>query len=571
MSNSRSTKMKRFISLFLTLLISLSLVSFLGKGISVGATQISSFNDIYPYLPKYENDLLITVEEYGILNGVTSTTFCPDDYITRADTIVAFCRVFNADISEHSGDPNPFTDVPSNKYYANYIKWAYYEGIISGTSPTTFSPTTPIQRRALCLVFYRFANKFSVTLSDNGDTTYQYMDDSSIGNTYKTAVYRLYRAGMIDGGVNQYFYPTDSMKRIYFCAFLYRYYAPETPEKPSDLWVVYHTDHVLSVYCTAVACDEYEFRLNNGTWHSPLANQNAYAFTGLQAAHTYTIYVRAKKYLTNSHIYSKIYSEDFTTDYSYEAELVNYFDKGYYKGYGESQSSSINSIDSYSDAVAQRYKDLFGLNLSFESAEYYPSQLDTCKGTVTTSNVSSPCVHTLSRHDFLFKRSGDTYTPISTHFKNYVSSNGTPGSYKLANAYWSNHSTYYYSDLTDHNRSCNYSSFYLYIYGLFSNSERTRNSEGVLMHEFNHFIGAIDHYHEKVNSNDITTCKRRIENGGNGYCSCQECNSTNGTIYRPSTCIMNVSRQDISSPTIICGFCFADIQAHLENYNKIID
>jgi len=570
MINSRPTKKIRIISMLLMLLISVSLVSFLGKMIPVGATQISSFTDIYPYLPKYENALLITVEEYGILNGVTSTTFCPANYITRADTIVALCRVFNADISEHSGDPNPFLDVPSNKYYTNYVKWAYYEGIINGTSPTTFNPTTPIERRALCLVFYRFANKFSVTLSDNGDTTYQYMDDSSIGNIYKTAVYRLYRAGMIDGGANQYFHPTDPMKRIYFCAFLYRYYSPETPDKPNDLWVTYHTDHNLSVFCTAVTCDEYEFRLNNGTWHSPLANQNAYAFSGLEPAHTYKISVRAKKYLTNSHIYSEIYDESFTTDFSYEAELVNYFDKGYYKGYGESQSSSINAIDSYSYDLSQRYKELFGLELSY-NAEYYPSQLDICKGTVTTSNISSECSHTLTRHDFLFKRSGDTNLPISSHFINYAASNGTPGSYKLANAYWSNHSTYYYSDLTNHNRSCKYSSFYLYIYGLFSNTERTTKSEAVLMHEFNHFIGAIDHYHERINPNDPSSCIRKVENGGNGYCSNQTCNSINGTVYRPSTCIMNSTNQNISSPTIICNSCYADIKAHLENHNRIID
>lgn len=41
---------------------------------------------------------------------------------------------------------SPFTDVPSNAYYAEAVAWAVQKKITSGTTPTTFTPGNPCHR-----------------------------------------------------------------------------------------------------------------------------------------------------------------------------------------------------------------------------------------------------------------------------------------------------------------------------------------------------------------------------------------------------------------------------------------
>jgi len=88
-----------------------------------------------------------------------------------------------------------------------------------------------------------------------------------------------------------------------------------------------------------------------------------------------------------------------------------------------------------------------------------------------------------------------------------------------------------------------------------------------LMHELNHQFEANDHYHEAPSG--MSSCMRIAKIGGSGFCSNALCNKNNGTINRPDTCIMNNSRQDISSSNIICGTlnsgCKGNIMSHLRS------
>ena len=52
--------------------------------------------------------------------------------------------------------PTPFVDVQSNKFYAEPVKWAYENGITSGTDKTHFSPDRPITRGEAVTMLYRY-------------------------------------------------------------------------------------------------------------------------------------------------------------------------------------------------------------------------------------------------------------------------------------------------------------------------------------------------------------------------------------------------------------------------------
>jgi len=226
---------------------------------------------------------------------------------------------------------------------------------------------------------------------------------------------------------------------------------------------------------------------------------------------------------------------------AYFAEVCNYFDAGYSVYHYETSAVSSGMIDGYMDAIADRYYELFGLTLLYDSASYYQSPIDICKGTVTLSNINTECTHGHTERD-----------NVITSFKNSFS-----GGDATTNVLWSCHaitSTATNGDI-NYNRSCS-SGDAVFMLDRTNNSDRTLNATGILMHELNHQYGAQDHYHELTDKNDYNSCKFKSV--------CSVC----GDNPRPPSCIMYQSRIDISNPDVICSACQNDILTHLNDHHK---
>ena len=235
------------------------------------------------------------------------------------------------------------------------------------------------------------------------------------------------------------------------------------------------------------------------------------------------------------------------TKIQYSATIYNYYDKGYYVRYGETETTSASKINSYIDAVSKQYLMLLGLEIVAPTAKYYESAIDTCKATVNSSNINTLCSHT-EPHTILFNSTNS----VSNHFNNNTS---PPGSDIITKAYWSGHRIRTYPNIEEYNR-CYSSGASIYMLELSSSSVRDRDAMGILMHELNHQYGAPDHYHEIL---DEGTPNERCRGGE----FCYEC----GSNPRPTTCIMNKSRIDITDSTVICAGCKADMYTHLDNHH----
>ena len=88
----------------------------------------------------------------GITSGTSATTFSPDAIVTRGQTVMFLYR--NAG-SPASGTGSAFTDVKIGDYYSPAVRWAVANGITSGTSATTFSPSAPCTRAQIVTFLYR--------------------------------------------------------------------------------------------------------------------------------------------------------------------------------------------------------------------------------------------------------------------------------------------------------------------------------------------------------------------------------------------------------------------------------
>ena len=223
--------------------------------------------------------------------------------------------------------------------------------------------------------------------------------------------------------------------------------------------------------------------------------------------------------------------------HAYVATVNNYYDHGYHVYNNETEAQTKAFINNTMDAVSERYLELFNLIITCNSATYYASITDTCKGTVTTANINTLCSHTNSAHT--------NRMPLLTDFNSHIT-----GSNVITNALWSNNRII--SENTgDENRSCSYGTN-IFILTRCSSTYRVNKTQSTLMHELNHQYGAHDHYHEVIN----------------GVCKNKDTCSTCGTYPRPSTCIMNTTNRSITEEDIICTACRNEILAHLEDHHS---
>lgn len=123
-------------------------------------------------------DAINWISDNGYMNGTTETTFSPNEYVTRAMFVTVLYRF--------AGSPTvtntvPYTDVPSNAYFYNAVRWGHAKGIVTGTSPTIFSPYQTVTREQSFTFLWRFA-KFS-----RGYTPYMLSDSDDLLNISDTA------------------------------------------------------------------------------------------------------------------------------------------------------------------------------------------------------------------------------------------------------------------------------------------------------------------------------------------------------------------------------------------------
>lgn len=88
----------------------------------------------------------------GLIEGTSPTTFNPNGACTRAQMVTLLWRCAGSPVVTGS---NPFTDLEPGAYYYDAVLWAVKQGIVSGTSATTFSPNATVTRGQIVTLLYR--------------------------------------------------------------------------------------------------------------------------------------------------------------------------------------------------------------------------------------------------------------------------------------------------------------------------------------------------------------------------------------------------------------------------------
>ena len=97
------------------------------------------------------------VVDAGLFNGTSDTTFSPDSSMNRAMFVTVMGRLDGADIGSYTS--GTFSDVPPAEWYAKSVNWAAATGLVNGTGEGKFSPDAVISLEAMVLVLYRYSGE----------------------------------------------------------------------------------------------------------------------------------------------------------------------------------------------------------------------------------------------------------------------------------------------------------------------------------------------------------------------------------------------------------------------------
>lgn len=156
--------------------------------------------------------------ENGLFAGTSDTTFSPNASMTRAMLVTVLYRLEGQPaVNGRSG----FSDVQYNGYYEDAVTWAADNGIVNGTSTSTFSPNVNVTREQMAAILYRYAQykKYNTAASSSLNS---FSDHTSVSG-YAVASLQWSVAEKLVNGSNGKLMPTGNASRAQVAAILHRF------------------------------------------------------------------------------------------------------------------------------------------------------------------------------------------------------------------------------------------------------------------------------------------------------------------------------------------------------------
>ena len=133
----------------------------------------------------------------GLMAGTSGTTFAPENVTTRGQIVTILWRMAGSPQVNYLMD---FSDVDPAAYYGEAIRWATSEGIAGGYGGGVFGPDDPITREQLAVMLHRYAQHEGYDVSVGEDTNIlSYTDAFDVSEYAVSALQWACGAGIIHG------------------------------------------------------------------------------------------------------------------------------------------------------------------------------------------------------------------------------------------------------------------------------------------------------------------------------------------------------------------------------------
>ena len=149
-------------------------------------------------LKSWSRDGIDFVSSNGLMGDIGNGDFSQTGKMTRSMFVTVLYRMAG---SPKVSEKSPFTDLdPAQSWYHDAVTWAFKNGIVTGTSATTFSPDAEVTREQIATLLYRYTvNYLKTRISNIENDISSFPDESSVADYAREALNWANGIGLIKG------------------------------------------------------------------------------------------------------------------------------------------------------------------------------------------------------------------------------------------------------------------------------------------------------------------------------------------------------------------------------------
>lgn len=160
-------------------------------------------------------DAVVYVYKNGLMDGTGPAAFAPTTVLTRS---MAAQVLWNLADSPAVPGTAGFTDMPSDAWYAGAVNWSAARGIVTGYSTGAFGPEDAVTREQLAAMLYRYAGTPEPTGSLDG-----FNDKDAVSDYAADALCWAVDEGLLTGKGGGWLNPAGTATRAEMAAILMRF------------------------------------------------------------------------------------------------------------------------------------------------------------------------------------------------------------------------------------------------------------------------------------------------------------------------------------------------------------
>lgn len=287
--------------------------------------------------------------EQGLMVGTSATTFSPNTTLSRA--MVAQILYNKEGKPQFSADAG-FTDVPKNAWYYDAVQWAAKNRVAVGVGDNKFAPDADVTREQFATMLYNYAEKPEIS----GKLT-SFPDKDSVSSWAKSAMFWVVSQSIVSGSKQSdgtlLLMPQSGATRAEAATMIYRY-VQVLNQNIKKFTVTFDSNGGSQIESQTVLKGETVIQPNDPT-------KDGYTFIGWYSSNGYSpIYDFGQPVNSNITIYAKWYNDTDKADSDNDG-LTDSLEKEF--------GTDPNSVDSDKDGIS----DYFELNW----LNYNPLSTDT--------------------------------------------------------------------------------------------------------------------------------------------------------------------------------------------------
>ncbi len=185
------------------------------------ADEFSPFSDVQTV--RWSYNAIKYAYEQGYMNGVAEGVFDPAGTVNRAMVVTVLYR---REGSPECTPSSSFNDVKDGEWYSDAVSWAEENGIVNGTSKTTFSPKGIITREQLYTMLCRYTSFKGLDTGTGYFSLSSFKDSTKVSEYAEKALIWAVRFELIQGmekNGDLYIEPKGNATREQFATILQRF------------------------------------------------------------------------------------------------------------------------------------------------------------------------------------------------------------------------------------------------------------------------------------------------------------------------------------------------------------